>query len=503
MSRFLSSILFSLSILVAASMPVIATEVSTEEGELIMEHDLELEVGEHAQAVGVDGEEAHAEEGGHHVMEFAVPSQTFLYVTAGLFVLAIAHTFMVGKFGKLAHKYPEGSVMENLFHLLGEVEAVFVIWSGLLIIVITAFSQWGNSVAYLQGLNYTEPLFVFVIMIVAATRPVIDIADWFIRQADKVLPMKGSPGFLATVMIIGPLLGSVITEPAAMTVTALILLRGFFSRQLSMKFKYAALAVLFVNVSIGGSLTNFAAPPVIIVAGKWGWDLSYMMLHFGWKAAIAVVINAYGLAYYFKKELEGVKLLKDSDARGKEAAEMKTIPFWVSMSHILFLAFIVLNAHYPAVFLGGFVFFLGFATVTSEYQENLKLKESLLVGGFLAGLITLGSLQKWWIQPVIEMLGEYPLFIAALALTSITDNAALTFLASQVENLSEVKKYMVVAGALGGGGLTVIANAPNPAGFSVLNKSFGHHGINPINLLLAALLPTLVAVVCFLFLPTL
>ena len=235
-----------------------------------------------------------------------------------------------------------------------------------------------------------------------------------------------------------------------------------------------------------------------MVAGPWGWNLPYMFMTFGWKAVTAIAINSYAISIFFKKDLNQLPLLKDSDDHGKEAADIKRLPFWVSAVHIFFLAFTVLNAHYTAVFMGGFIFFLGFATVTKEYQEALKIKEALLVAGFLAGLIALGSLQKWWIQPVISSLTPLPLFFGTTALTAITDNAALTFLASQVENLSALKQYLVVAGALAGGGLTVIANAPNPAGYSIVNKAFGPDGVNPGKLFMAALGPTAVAVIAFL-----
>jgi len=433
------------------------------------------------------------------------PINTVLqYITAGIFAFAIAHTFLVSKFTHMARKYPEGSVKENLFHLLGEVEAVFIIWSGVLILLITLFDNWNASVNYIESLNFTEPMFVFVIMSIAATKPIIDIADNLIRKVDKVLPLKGPAGFLAAVLIVGPLLGSFITEPAAMTVSALILLRQFFNRDISIKLKYMILAALFVNVSIGGSLTNFAAPPVIMVAGNWGWDMWFMFASFGWKAAIAVVINAYAVSFLFRKQLNAsMRVLKDSDARGEEAAEMKNAPMWVTVFHVFFVAFTVVNAHHATVFMAGFLFFLGFVTVTQEYQEKIKLRESLLVAGFLAGLVTIGTLQKWWIQPLIISLPPLPLFFGTVIMTSFTDNAALTYLASQVDHLSDIKKYMVVAGALAGGGLTVIANAPNPAGYSILNKSFGKDGINPIKLLSAALGPTLVAIACFLLLRSL
>ena len=47
-----------------------------------------------------------------------------------------------------------------------------------------------------------------------------------------------------------------------------------------------------------------------------------------------------------------------------------------------------------------------------------------------------------------------------------------------------------------GGGLTVIANAPNPAGQALLSRFFDG-AIRPIGLLLGALLPTLVVIAAF------
>jgi Na+/H+ antiporter NhaD/arsenite permease-like protein len=88
-------------------------------------------------------------------------------------------------------------------------------------------------------------------------------------------------------------------------------------------------------------------------------------------------------------------------------------------------------------------------------------------------------------------------FFGAAALTAITDNAALTYLGSLVPGLSEEFKIALVAGAVTGGGLTVIANAPNPAGASILKEKFEHGAIHPLGLLVAALPPTLVAVLAF------
>jgi Na+/H+ antiporter NhaD/arsenite permease-like protein len=113
--------------------------------------------------------------------------------------------------------------------------------------------------------------------------------------------------------------------------------------------------------------------------------------------------------------------------------------------------------------------------------------------------VTLGSLQAYWLKPLIGNLDGAALFFGATALTAITDNAALTYLGSLVEGIGPDLKYALVAGAVTGGGLTVIANAPNPAGVGLLQTSqaFGPDGLSPLGHFLGALFPTLVAVGCF------
>jgi hypothetical protein len=445
--------------------------------------------------------EAHAVEQAHMLVEKAMGAgpSTIEIIGTVLFACAVLHTFVATKFEALAHKYPEGSIRENLFHFLGEVEAIFGMWAGLFIAIYGFMKGFliedshhhatEGAVHYLEGINYTEPAFVFVIMCMAGTRPVIVFAEKCIMTVAKLLPLPEKIAFYMSALIIGPLLGSFITEPAAMTVTALILLDYFFSGKMSTKFKYATLGLLFVNISIGGTLTHFAAPPVLMVAGKWQWGMLHMMTNFGYKAAISIVICTVATALFFKKELSGKLHIKQ-----KHEAYMAPT-WWITLIHLIFLALVVYTAHHMVFFMGLFLFFLGFVTVTQEYQDEPKLKESLLVGFFLGGLVTLGNMQAWWLQDVITRLGDITLFLGATGLTAITDNAALTYLGSLVE-LSDSAKYNLVAGAVAGGGLTVIANAPNPAGYGILKGSFSG-GINPIKLLMGAAIPTAVACLCF------
>ncbi len=446
----------------------------------------------------------------------------FNLVATGIFVLAILHTFAAARFMALAHHVQhkadaaadaEGrprlpSTLAEILHFVGEVEVVFGMWAVALVAAIAAWFDWETAKHYLNDtVNYTEPLFVIVIMALASTRPIIVFAE---KAMSKVAGLGGgtpAAWWLAT-LTVGPLLGSFITEPAAMTICALLLARQFFDLNPSMRLKYATLGLLFVNVSIGGTLTHFAAPPILMVARPWGWDLLYVMTHFGWRTLLAVPTAALLYFLLFRRELTQMAMRPpvrdverpDPDAAATGHGVLLPVPAWIVIVHMLFMAWTVFNSHYPALFLGGFLFFLGFVKATSPFQAEVSLKSPLLVGFFLAGLVIHGGLQGWWIAPVLASLAETPLFFGAAALTAFNDNALITYLATLVPNMSETAKTAVVEGAVTGGGLTVIANAPNPAGQALLSRFFGG-AIVPLYLLLGALLPTLVAVVCYRLIP--
>ena len=433
-------------------------------------------------------------------LETITGDRTVQVVGTALFGIAVIHTFLVKKFEHIAHKFPEGSPAGEFFHFLGEVEAVFGMWAAVLVLFLLGTFGGSGPILYLESLNFTEPAFVFVIMAMAGTRPVIKFAEQIIVLFSKLIPLPGRMPFYMSALIVGPILGSFITEPAAMTVTALILQKNFYAnddeQEMSMGFKYATLGLLFVNISIGGTLTHFAAPPVLMVAGKWHWGLMHMLTNFGYKSVIAIIISTIVVALMFKKELDGKLEIK------QKHDNFMVPTWWMTLIHIIFLAICVYTAHHMVFFLGLFLFFLGFTTVTNEYQDEIKLKESLLVGFFLGGLVTLGGVQAWWLQPILSTLGDLPLFVGATGLTAITDNAALTYLGSLVE-LTDSAKYSLVAGAVAGGGLTVIANAPNPAGFGILKGTFGEKGISPLGLLAGAIGPTIIAMICLWVLPSL
>ncbi len=407
---------------------------------------------------------------------------------AALFGLAVLHTFASSLFERLAHTQPRHA---GLWHLLGEVEVVFGVWALALMLLWAALEGSAPALHYIDNSNFTEPLFVFAIMVVAATRPVLVLAQNAAVGLARRLPLPQGMALYGVVLMLVPLLGSFITEPAAMTLAALLLRDTVLAQPVSNRLKYATLGVLFVNVSIGGTLTPFAAPPVLMVAGVWGWDMSFMQHHFGWKAALAVAVNALGAMLVFRRELGALPSAPDDTPEGQNM-------HWVVTGvHMAFLVGVVLFAHHPAVFMGLLLFFLGYTTAYPRYQSPLILREALLVAFFLAGLVVLGGLQAWWLKPILLSLDESQVFWGVALLTAFTDNAALTYLGSLVPGLSQPFQIALVAGAVTGGGLTVIANAPNPAGVALLRCRFDDETIAPLGLLLGALPPTLVAALAF------
>jgi hypothetical protein len=406
---------------------------------------------------------------------------------AALFALAVAHTFSTRYFEHIAHTR---TAHAGVWHLLGEVEAVFGFWAFVLILFMAIAYGWGQSADYLDSLHFTEPMFVFVIMVMAASRPIMQLAGDTVHWVGKLVPATPAlAGYFLSLSLV-PLLGSLITEPAAMTLAALMLRDRIFAAGASSRLKYATLGVLFVNISIGGTLTNFAAPPVLMVAGKWEWTTGFMLSMFGTKAIIAVLINALAVTLLFRRELA-------ARGAGQAGARRPRVPAAFVLANVALLAAVVFTNRHPEAFMGLLLLFLGLAEAYRRHHDRLMLREGLMVAFFLAGLVVLGGQQRWWLQEVLSRLDETTLFYGAAALTAITDNAALTYLGSLVEGISEEYKYSLVAGAVVGGGLTVIANAPNPAGFAILKDHFEDQSISALGLFAAALPPTLVGVACF------
>ena len=455
-----------------------------------------------------------------------VRQDPFNLVATVIFLLAILHTFVAIPITNHANRLEERHLEKirkeqgeeaataaagktyipaRILHFLGEVEVVFALWCIPLVIAMICFYSYKDFVGFFDTkLDYKEPLFVVAIMIMANTKPVIRFAQSCLRFFANKIGGNSPAAWWISILIIGPLLGSFITEPGAMTISALLLASMIYKYQPSDSLKYGTIGLLFVNVSVGGVMTHFAAPPVLMVAGKWGWDMPYMFENFGWKALIGIVCST--LIYYviYRKELKALKASTDKDTTYGISDKATKVPAWVILGVVLFMAWCVLTVHSTYLFMAGLLFFFGFHAVSRNWQEELQIRPAVMVGFFLAGLVTLGTLQAWWLEPVLAALKPVTLFLGASFLTSFNDNAAITYLCSQVPEFmtNQVLQHSVMYGAVTGGGLTVIANAPNPAGQSIL-QGFFKNGVSPVKLAVAAIIPTIVVGCAFWYLPTL
>jgi hypothetical protein len=370
-----------------------------------------------------------------------------------IFFAAIIHTFLTAQFRKIALRYqrrydaieeslpatasPPDSGKEydelifkaQLFYFMGEVEAVFGIWLVPLFVAIIAFHGWSTMVNYVGQVNVADAIFVVVIMAMASSLPILRFTET-VNAKVSAIGNRTPASWWLTILTLGPLLGSFITGPAAMTICALLLRHRFYSLKPSQWLKYATLGLLFVNISVGGVLTQFASPPVVVVASVWNWDLVYMLTHFGWKAVIGIILSNSLYLALFRKEF--ARLASNVPDEELDQERRRPIPWGITGIHILFLCWTVANAHYPVVVILGLLFFLAFVSATRLNQQAIALRPPLLVGFFLAALIIHGGCQQWWIAPVLGSLSKWPLMIGATILTAFNDNAAVTYLASLV-----------------------------------------------------------------------
>ena len=429
-------------------------------------------------------------------------------LTLALFICAILHVFFINHIHRLAKSLDaaHGSKKEGketlrhigiqLLYFLSEVEIVFAFWAIPVFIAIALTLDWKTAVRYFNSRDYTEPLFVVVIMSIASTRPIVNLTERILHRVASWLGGSISAWWF-TLLSLGPLLGSFITEVGAMAITSLLLSRQFYEYRPSLKLSYATIGLLFVNISVGGILTDFASPAVLVLAHYWDWSNLFMIKLFGWKAVLGILLSNGLYWLYFRKELLELGLRK-KETHGTHHAEepQKDIPIWVTCFHLLMIVWVVVNSHSPVIFIGSFIFFLGFHQATKSYQYPINLSRPILIGLFLAGLSIHGGLQGWWVIQLLENFSPLGVLGISIAMTAFNDNTAIAYLATLMPSWTTAFQYALFSGVVAGGGLTVIANAPNPAGYAYLSKHF-KEGISALKLFQAAFIPTLILYIIY------
>jgi hypothetical protein len=240
-------------LLLLAAAPVLASEIASTNGPPAITFPPPLESYQDADLTGI-----------REVLVHRVHQEPFNLWASLLFLAAVLHTFLTHKFLQLSHWLerrherrwqadttragpPPAPIFARLFHFFGEVEVVFGIW----VVPLFALMMWRvgrqPTLDYLNNRSYSEPLFVVTIMAAASTKPVLRLAEQCLRFVARM--GGGGPGaWWLAILSIAPLLGSLISEPAAMTIAALLLGRQFYALKPSPRFAYATLGLLFTNI---------------------------------------------------------------------------------------------------------------------------------------------------------------------------------------------------------------------------------------------------------------
>lgn len=460
----------------------------------------------------------------------------FQKISLIFFIIALIHTFLAPLL--LRFKLFKKGVL----HYLTEVEFVFPFWAMLFCLSLLYKYSYNFTADYLKEISFIEPIFVWVMLLICSCKPLLEgvkfitqmLAEFLNRKLNllnfKKINLKSeNPEIPKTshfnaiyfflILCFVPLLGSIITEVAAMTLAAMML-KPYF-KQMGQKFAYLAITTLCLNISIAGAITTFAAPPVLMVANKWGWDLAFMLENFAWRAFLAVPINAGLLLYFFRKRIAEIDLthLRAAAIANSTSMNSKNINLQATNSnnvpvlyfspiqafnrkmfflYALFLVATIILQHSLLGLAIVFALFLSSHAFFKIYHQQLLLKEASLVALFLSGLMVLGKAQAWWVQAFLAGLSPHEIFATGFGLSIVMDNAAITYLASLLPNLSTEVQYKIVAAALTAGGLSILANAPNLLALGLLKKYFKGQKISHLNWFIYAIPSTLVAVFFFL-----
>lgn len=397
---------------------------------------------------------------------------------------------------------PHTSTVARLVHVLAEGEGGPPIWTLILFVIGIILIGYENMKGYLESVNIAEPMFVGGMVLVASTKPVLDASERIIMFLAQKLPLPGLLGFFAVTLTLGPLLGSFITEPAAMVVVVSLVMRQVKGRHLTRRFLYLLLGVICTNVSVGGALTPIAAPAIVVIADSVGWDIAFTMQNFGPKAILTVLTTTTVVVIIpYWRTLAGMDFHAGMNGNGdfhkhdlpeNKAAWKKALALSINVGII---GLMIVFSHTPVMMLLTLFLFYIFHDVFHAYHSPMKFMDGFRVAAFLYGILALGTLQRWWIEPLIHELDDGTLYFSIAGLTTIMDNALLTYLVSLVEGIEQSLLILIVWAALAAGGALLPANAPNPIAKVEMQTIFPNQEPSMVQWFINALPSTIIALV--------
>lgn len=435
-----------------------------------------------------------------------MPSQFELF-TFVIFICAVIHTFLTPSFYSLYHQYDRMALrntkksnhyrsLSEIFYLLSEVELVFGFWILPLALGLFFISDLDFLVSYLQTRDYTYALYMTVVVAFVSTKPIVHISEKILEAFSK-LGGNHPRSWWWTILTLGPVFDIFLKEPGAMTISSILLAKTVFPFIKNTRFQYATLALLFINISLGGLFLPQFSRSLFLIARQENWEIAYTFFRFSWKAFLIIVLNNGFYYVFFRKylptETKPIQEILEKEKKGEP-------PFWIILIHLVFLGLIVVSSEYPPIFLGMFFLFLGVHRATFSYQGKeqgpLFLKPAILVGFFFASLLIHGEFQKWWAVQLLENVDFKMGYVTSIFLSSLIDNAVVLYFLDQFKPISEEVLYAFVTGSLSSGALTLMANGPNLIGYSNLREFFNGK-VSLIALFFAALPLTILASLIF------
>lgn len=419
-----------------------------------------------------------------------------------LFFFSVVHTFLTPwfyqRFQVCKHKkmiFPEKWKkylwLSECYRLLSRVETVFILWAVPLFLWFLYTEGYKMTISYFNSRNYIFSLFIIIMLLLLESRPIVYLSECIFSSIAKI--GKQSPRcWWWTLMIATPVSSVLLKETGAMIIATTLLSRSFYRFAPSTRFAYATMGLLFSNISLGGLTTGLSSRALFIILPSVKWGNSFILKYFCWKALIAILISTTVYYLIFRKEFARFPKVVTVLSNVKER-----MPKWIICVHILLIVAVILARFVPLLMVAILIFYLGFQRFTIFYQRPMRIGKACFVGLFYAGLVIFGELQEWWVLELMHRMPDFGYMMTSYVLSIFLDNALVNYLVHNLPVATDCFLYLVIAGCMSAGGLTLISNIPNIVGYLALQSFFPSSSFSLGWLFLFALGPSIIALMTF------
>lgn len=418
------------------------------------------------------------------------------------FILSIVHIFMIPVFARLYRNYQNKRIafpedwkrflwLGEWYRLMSTIELVFLLWSVPLFFWFLYTEGYKGTMAYLNTRNYTFSMFIIVMWLLLGSKPISYAVEHAFAKIANIGRQSPKSWWL-TVMFVAPLSTIFLRETGAIIIATTLLAKYFYDLSPSTRFSYATMGLLFSNVSIGGLLTTSSSRSLSMILRTLRWDNYEVMTHFGWKALLAICLSTTVYYYLFRREFHHFpRKIEHIINAGRK------IPIWIICVHIA-MAFAAMRFRSAPVLMGGVcIFYVFFHRLTVFYQNKIDFWKVCCLGVFFIGMSFVGGLQEWWILKLVKNSSDFGYMWAAYILSIFLDNVLVNLMMHDLPVVTDCYLYLVVAGCMSAGGLTLIANTPNIVSFATLRPFFQKPSFSFWKLFLASLFPSVLALMLF------